>query len=173
MTPELLRRFYDEWYRPDNAAIMVVGDIDVDEVESEIRQRFEPLTSRGDSTPRTEPTLPAFNTPAATVLLDPDATTGDVEITLPGPLVTDDSTASLRHDTLISLAFDMIATRLSRRCFAWAGAVHDGVGQQQRCGPQARCAERDGQWRVRTGVGVARRRDGRVRARPALRLRRR
>ncbi len=113
MTPELLRRFYDAWYRPENAAIMVVGDIDVDEVESEIRQRFDPLTSRGDSTTRTEPALPAFGTPAATVLSDPDATTGDVELTLPGPLVADDSVASSRHDTLISLAFDMIATRLT------------------------------------------------------------
>ena len=34
MTPELLRRFYDNWYRPDNAAIMVVGDIDVDSIEA-------------------------------------------------------------------------------------------------------------------------------------------
>ena len=33
MTPDLLRRFYDTWYRPDNASIMVVGDIDVDEIE--------------------------------------------------------------------------------------------------------------------------------------------
>jgi zinc protease len=113
MTPELLRRFYDRWYRPDNAAIMVVGDIDIDQVEAEIRDRFEPLTDRGDSTLRTEPALPPYGTPTATVLLDPDATTGEVEITLPGPLVADGSISSLRHETLISLAFDMIATRLT------------------------------------------------------------
>ena len=50
MTPELLRRFYDTWYRPDNAAIMVVGDIDVDQIESEIRDRFETLTQRRTQT---------------------------------------------------------------------------------------------------------------------------
>ena len=68
MTPDLLRRFYDTWYRPDNASIMVVGDIDVDEIEGQIRDRFDPLTSRGASTPRTDPDQPTFGTPAATVL---------------------------------------------------------------------------------------------------------
>ena len=113
MTPALLRRFYDTWYRPDNAAIMVVGDIDVDDMEAEIRDRFEPLTPRGEATERTEPALATFGAAAATVVVDPDATTGDVEVSLPGPFVADGSAESLRHDTLISLAFDMIVTRLN------------------------------------------------------------
>jgi zinc protease len=113
MTPDLLRRFYDTWYRPDNAAIMVVGDIDVDDMEAEIRDRFEPLNARGDSKPRADTALPAYGVPSATVLVDPDARTGDVEITLPNPFTTDNTIGSLRHDTLISLAFDMIVTRLT------------------------------------------------------------
>ena len=87
MTPELLRRFYDTWYRPDNAAIMVVGDIDVDDMEAEIRDRFEPSdpSRRLDTANRTRPC--ERSAPAdATVLVDPDATTGDVEVTLPGPV---------------------------------------------------------------------------------------
>ena len=113
MTPELLRRFYDTWYRPDNAAIMVVGEIDIDEVEAEIRERFELLTGRGDSTPRTDPPLAAVGQPTAAVLVDPDATTGDAGVALPSPWFADGSIASLRHETLISLAFDMISTRLT------------------------------------------------------------
>jgi zinc protease len=113
MTPDLLRRFYDRWYRPDNAAIMVVGDFDIDDVEADVRERFEPLTARGDTTARTEPALTTFGSAAATVLVDPDATTGDVELSLPGPYLVDGSIGSLRHDALISLAFDTIATRLS------------------------------------------------------------
>jgi zinc protease len=113
MTSELLRRFYDTWYRPDNAAIMVVGDIDVDDVEAQIRDRFESLSARGESTPRTDPSLGTFGQPDATVLVDPDATTGDAEVSLPGQYGADDTVAWLRQDTLISLAFDMIATRLN------------------------------------------------------------
>ena len=113
MTPDVLRRFYDTWYRPDNAAIIVVGDIDVDDVEAEIRERFESVTARGDTTPRTDPTLGTFGATDASVLVDPDATTVDVEVSLPGPYGADGSIAWLRHDTMISLAFDMISTRLN------------------------------------------------------------
>jgi zinc protease len=113
MTPELLRRFYDTWYRPDNAAIMVVGDIDVDDMEAEIRDRFESLTPRGKSVPRTDPALGTFGATDASVLVDPDATTADAEISLPGPYGADGTIAWLQHDTMISLAFDMISTRLN------------------------------------------------------------
>ncbi len=113
MTPELLRRYYDNWYRPDNAAIMVVGDIDVDVVAAEIRDRFESLTARGQSTPRTDPPLAEFAQPTAMVMVDPDATTGDAAVSLPGPWFADGSIAALRHNTLISIAFDMIVTRLT------------------------------------------------------------
>jgi zinc protease len=113
MTPGLLRRFYDTWYRPDNAAVMIVGDIDVDEVESKVRDRFEGLTSRGESGTTTGPALAPFGEPAAEVLLDPDATTGDAEVILPSPVVADGTIGSLRHHELISLAFDMITTRLA------------------------------------------------------------
>ena len=92
---------------------MVVGDIDPDEMEAEIRDRFESLTARGDPTPRTDPTLATFGETDATVLIDPDATTADVEVTLPGPFVVDGTVAPLRQITLISLAFDMMATRLN------------------------------------------------------------
>jgi zinc protease len=113
MTPELLRRFYDTWYRPDNAALMVVGDMDVDTMESEIRDRFETLTGRGEAKPRTDPTLPAYTTPKASVYADPDATTGDVDLSLPHATTVVRSATDARQGTLLSLAFDMIATRLN------------------------------------------------------------
>lgn len=39
-TAERLRRYYTANYRPDNATIVVVGNIDVDVVERQIRERF-------------------------------------------------------------------------------------------------------------------------------------
>ena len=83
MTPELLRRFYDTWYRPNNAAVIVVGDIDVDVIEGEIRDRFETLTARGESPVRSDPQLADTDQPVVTVVLDPDATTAAVGIALP------------------------------------------------------------------------------------------
>jgi zinc protease len=38
--PEVLRAYYRKWYRPDNQAIIVVGDIDVDRTEAKIKEMF-------------------------------------------------------------------------------------------------------------------------------------
>ncbi len=33
--PETLRAYYRKWYRPDNQAVIVVGDVDVDHIEAQ------------------------------------------------------------------------------------------------------------------------------------------
>ena len=38
--PETLRAYYRKWYRPDNQAIIVVGDIDVNHIEGKIKELF-------------------------------------------------------------------------------------------------------------------------------------
>ena len=38
-----LQQYYEKWYRPDNQAIIVVGDIDVDQVEQKIKKLFSPI----------------------------------------------------------------------------------------------------------------------------------
>lgn len=35
-----LRRFYKDWYRPDLQAVIIVGDIDVNEIEQKIKETF-------------------------------------------------------------------------------------------------------------------------------------
>ena len=38
--PETLRAYYRKWYRPDNQAIIIVGDVDVDHIEAQIKKLF-------------------------------------------------------------------------------------------------------------------------------------
>ena len=38
--PQTLRAYYQKWYRPDNQAIIVVGDVDVDNMEAKIKNLF-------------------------------------------------------------------------------------------------------------------------------------
>ena len=38
-----LQSYYEKWYRPDNQAIIVVGDVDVDKVEQKIKDLFSPI----------------------------------------------------------------------------------------------------------------------------------
>ena len=41
--PKVLRDYYEKWYRPDNQAIIVVGDVDLDKVEKKIKDLFAPI----------------------------------------------------------------------------------------------------------------------------------
>jgi zinc protease len=41
--PQLLRDFYKDWYRPDLMAVVVVGDVDVAEVEKKIISHFDKI----------------------------------------------------------------------------------------------------------------------------------
>ncbi len=55
---ETIRRFYNDWYRPDLMAVIVVGDIDVNEYEKKIKAHFNNILVRQNVRPR-----PLFETP--------------------------------------------------------------------------------------------------------------
>ena len=38
-----LQSYYEKWYRPDNQGIIVVGDVDVDQIEQKIKDLFSPI----------------------------------------------------------------------------------------------------------------------------------
>ena len=113
MTAEPLRRFYDNWYRPENAAIVVVGDIDVDQVEQLVRDRFAPIAGRGEPASRPDLTVAPFTEAEAVVLSDPDEVQPWVELTYPVPSEPHASASSMRDHAMTVLAFDMIANRLA------------------------------------------------------------
>lgn len=41
------KRFYTDWYRPDLQAIIVVGDVDVNDMEQKIREIFGDIPAAG------------------------------------------------------------------------------------------------------------------------------
>jgi len=45
----VLKQFYNDWYRPELMAVVAVGDFDVNEVEKIIKDRFSRITNRGSS----------------------------------------------------------------------------------------------------------------------------
>ncbi len=114
MGAEPLRRFYDDWYRPDNAAVVVVGDIDADEIERGIADRFGDATSRGSSPEPIDLAVVPSAEPQARVLADPDVAQGFAIVNLPRPIErgrTDEE--RVQRATLDDLAFSIVETRLS------------------------------------------------------------
>lgn len=45
---QLLRSFYDRWYRPENMMVVVVGDMDPVEAVDKLSSHFEPLAGEGE-----------------------------------------------------------------------------------------------------------------------------
>jgi zinc protease len=113
ITPDALRRFYDDWYRPDNAAVIVIGDVVAAEIEDEIIERFEDVASRGDQPERRVMEVVASADTRARIVDDPDLAEGSTSVTLPLAL---DGSRSIEEDaqivTLSRIGFDIIATRL-------------------------------------------------------------
>jgi len=71
--PEVLKRFYYDWYRPNLMAVIAVGDLDPTQVEKLIVQNFSKLKSRPGERPRTVVTIPARQKSEALIVTDPEA----------------------------------------------------------------------------------------------------
>ncbi|NOW96007.1 pitrilysin family protein [Mucilaginibacter sp. SG564] len=56
--PEAIRSFYHDWYRPDLQALIVVGDINVTEVEQKIKKEFSSLKNPLKERSRLNYTIP-------------------------------------------------------------------------------------------------------------------
>ena len=49
---QALRDYYEAWYRPDQQAVIVVGDIDVDRIEGKIKEMFSDIEMSADAPER-------------------------------------------------------------------------------------------------------------------------
>ena len=77
-SPDALRRFYADWYRPELMAVIAVGDFDGDRVQASIESLFSDLENPEDARPRGVVDIPSFEEERVFVVTDPEATTAFV-----------------------------------------------------------------------------------------------
>lgn len=65
--------FHNKWYRPDNQAVIVVGDIDVDAVEAKIKALFSDIPVPTESNEKPVVKIPDNVEPIVGVITDPEA----------------------------------------------------------------------------------------------------
>ncbi len=82
---EAFKRFYRDWYRPNNMAIIVVGDIDVDYIENYIKTNFSKLQNPSNPRPREKYTIGKPNQPLISVETDKELSTPQISITFLHP----------------------------------------------------------------------------------------
>ncbi|MCX6208066.1 MAG: insulinase family protein [Bacteroidetes bacterium] len=106
--------FYNDWYRPNNMAVIVVGDIDVAQAEATIKKMFSDLKN-----PAKSPARPArmpiewHKADKAFVVTDKEQTNNTVQIYLGSSIGNPASTwKSYNEDAMNRLVSDMIGNRL-------------------------------------------------------------
>ena len=70
--PESLLNYYHTWYRPDNQALIVVGDIDVDYVEARIKDIFADIPAPTTPLVKEPILIPENEQPLIGILTDPE-----------------------------------------------------------------------------------------------------
>jgi zinc protease len=78
--PEVLRRFYRDWYRPQLQALIVVGDVNIDEAEKMIRAKFSDLKNPSPERVRTAYTVPLDGQSRYMVVTDKEETSTKMEM---------------------------------------------------------------------------------------------
>ena len=75
-----LRDYYEKWYRPDNQAIIVIGDINVDQMEARVKELFGKIEMPANPAERIYFEVPNNEVPIYVVGSDVEATSTDVDI---------------------------------------------------------------------------------------------
>jgi len=76
----VIARFYNDWYRPDLQALIIVGDINVDQIEAQIKQQFSSLKNPAHERVRTKYTVPLTGKNQFITVTDKEMTTTEAEI---------------------------------------------------------------------------------------------
>lgn len=78
--PEVIKRFYHDWYRPELMAVVVVGDIEPGAAEEMVRRHFEKLKNPSTPRPRIYASVPGRANSQGLVVTDPEATNHILQI---------------------------------------------------------------------------------------------
>ncbi|MBE6339503.1 MAG: insulinase family protein [Bacteroidales bacterium] len=92
--PQVLRNYYEKWYRPDLQGVIVVGDIDVDDVEKRIIKTFSDITMPENAAKFEYYEVPNNNEPIYVLDKDKEQTQNIVEIIFKSDGLTRDQLAT-------------------------------------------------------------------------------
>ncbi|KQT16529.1 peptidase M16 [Chryseobacterium sp. Leaf404] len=112
--PDVIRQFHKDWYRPDLMAIVVVGDINVDEVEKKIKDNFGKYKNPSKPRERKVFDLPSHKETLVAIETDPDATNSMVQFIMKdSDAYQPDVTVQQYNESLVkNLASTMLNNRL-------------------------------------------------------------
>ncbi|MFI1772271.1 M16 family metallopeptidase [Thalassobellus citreus] len=113
---ESLREYYKRWYRPDLQAVIIVGDIDVAQVEEKLKNIMADIPAPVNPEPKTIIPIPGNAEPLMTVVTDPELEEESVSLYIKRdalPVEYNNRVGIYKMDLLLSAALSMANSRLA------------------------------------------------------------
>ena len=110
--PDAIRRYYKDWYRPNLMAVVVVGDISVEEATVMIKKHFSGLKNPANPKPRKVTTIPPYTSRKSMVITDKEATDYSVNLHYsPFTKVASTTEADYRNDIIQNMFISLLNAR--------------------------------------------------------------
>jgi len=108
-----LRDFYHDWYRTDLQAIAVVGDIDVADIEKQIKAKFAKIPAVKNPKERINVAIPENKEMLYALVMDEEVSTAAISMSINHPKsLADKKVGDLRNSLLNGMVTRMISNRL-------------------------------------------------------------
>lgn len=109
---ETIRRYYEDWYRPDLMAVIVVGDFDVQWMEAEIKRRFAGLENPDTPREREDYSIPPHDDTRFVIATDKENSFTRIQLSIKHPETPVKDQEDYRTSIMHSLYNRMLNARL-------------------------------------------------------------
>ena len=113
--PKALRDYYHEWYRPDLQGIIIVGDIDVDKTEQQLKEMFADIKKPTSPAERVYAQVPDNVEPIVSIATDKENPSSNVLVFYKRNIIAADKKVNmdyLLYDFMNSMIEKMLSNRL-------------------------------------------------------------
>lgn len=100
-TPEQLRDYYRDYYRPDQQAVIILGDVDVARVEAVVKRLFGPIPKRVNPKPRLVYGIEDHEEPLYAKLIDKEIPNSSIQLVKRIPCPHVQSLGEMLRETLL------------------------------------------------------------------------
>ncbi len=110
---ETLRSFYRDWYRPELQSVVIVGDIDVDQMETKIKEHFSYMKNPENAPERVEFDIDNNDEPLVALATDKEASYTLLQVMTKLPSKDIENLVDYREDMMAGLYNQMINDRFT------------------------------------------------------------
>jgi zinc protease len=111
-TPDLMRSFYRDWYRPELMSVIVVGDIEVEWVEEQILKHFSTLKNPVSPKEKEQYSIPSHTDTRFAILSDEEMAFTEIELIIKQDQLKVQDQNTLRQQITHSLYNRMLNSRM-------------------------------------------------------------